>query len=1537
MIEEPIESFEKEDGPDTVDGQTKRSYYSIRSDTSKRKREKRTLLAGETDMDLEFMELEIRKYCPKKIFDIIVINEVDGPSQEQMLKTIDSARRYEDCNFSVTFIKYTEVMGILEHLDTTIFPESIRKMVEQILDDLRAYLVAKKADKIPFLKMAIMMKIKLMEVMIHHYQRELDKMKTRKVLIEELDHLTRTDKKVTEKGDKQRKTSDTGELEHLDTESDVIFDDDIYNHVWFYAFEGIYNIKVLILLLSCRVPITALIKINTSEYFYTLPDSVYAKFWSEMDDLLFTHNRSEHFENTMLMQFTMKGDDYKDILEEFLYTIKFISEIKFQHLNYIRHIRIYEMDQLNIYHLPLHCMQVYNKLVSKIPIELVTEAVILSSILEETCFQLDGNNIEEKFSIPNTEAVRPPNCPDPLVAEMQKAAMSQTKPDKPVQSFTCYHKDRLGRILKMYKPVGKLVYDLSFNVLKCIHPFNLLNRMITEKEDNQPHKHDIDPSKKIDRNRNTEIIDDFLNLMVLSMFEHQDETTENFQQPDVDRRDSYMENLIMYDHVAFCNKLRPKLHTKQDDFDRFDMSYNVTPVDFYWKQHYPSHVLMQEIGKAQNNFSYVDTTYCPETDRVLVQFSDWLDEFGLNTKIYYDTLSTPVCLRDFCRYTVMEIGDWLQENPPAKYVRKSEEAEICKGAKKLKTLDIADEYKYLLETESGHFATTLAPHQTDDLSNEVSFDEMMHELETYPTNTKLKEEYTKERYSKDFLAYDFGTKYFALSGARTIFVSHDGVKISIDNCKFVDDCDKCMVTLMYGNNNFTLHSSENFRTSYACHWILEDGSIIVFEIQKKRKAVKIDVEVGDDTDRISAQVESEKTKVNIANYKVKRKTVVEPVQKEDDKCPMNIYQGICEAIETNSPIYKIKEAYQEVVSEKPVDTVPLAAVLERILAHVQKTSVKNVDNDQTKSKRFVPIRSIGASMPAFESAVFRVTLPSGVHVSCHPSFLKETLVEIKQEPLNTNIPDIKHEEFRLFTREGYILIKKVDGTIRILMSNGNIIDFEKLKSDKETIRSSTIKPQHCKTTSDYRKRLNKFMKNAGKTDGEYYISRRSNLETKRGYVVNEDLFRMLDNTKIPYLKTSLLNFEGTKTILEGNKISQKKLYYTVAENDFCEEEIFYERRDGFKCILYRTADKIVEFADGTRITTNVVIANELVDGYVYVTLHYKYEHPHYATVIYGEDDILQVLLNNALIEKTKDDKCLLRLDAETTTTVNADHVVFEKRCKECDVPFKCTFDISVFHCNLLEFSKQFVHVEDSYLKHLFVDYAGICRVNKNFIVGNLNSANCNHRDKNVYKKLYAIKKTRSGEEYFRDKLVKSQIEKCLLQEENATVIKTGKTFPKVRIEHKYYQNFVDSLLTKTTINSPIALTKYKESISKTLYYSTIKVLKEVLNPKYVQILLSYLVSRFSQIDLDDETLDLINWLANRKKEEANLIAKKEQQERENQRREEAKYCKCIKDKRTFARKISQWSQEYKRLSKLVKQKNIPLYFNSDFCQRINKR
>ncbi|KAH1016983.1 hypothetical protein HUJ05_007721, partial [Dendroctonus ponderosae] len=48
-----------------------------------------------------------------------------------------------------------------------------------------------------------------------------------------------------------------------------------------------------------------------------------------------------------------------------------------------------------------------------------------------------------------------------------------------------------------------------------------------------------------------------------------------------------------------------------------------------------------------------------------------------------------------------------------------------------------------------------------------------------------------------------------------------------------------------------------------------------------------------------------------------------------------------------------------------------------------------------------------------------------------------------------NVLAIQQEEFRLFSNQGLVLIKKVDGTMSILKANGDMFHFEKLNGGIE--------------------------------------------------------------------------------------------------------------------------------------------------------------------------------------------------------------------------------------------------------------------------------------------------------------------------------------------------------------------------------------------------------------------------------------------------------------------------------------------------------
>ncbi|XP_057656264.1 uncharacterized protein LOC130893862 [Diorhabda carinulata] len=1543
-------------------------------DSSANKKRRRSELSSFSDN--AFIDVEIRDFCPKRIFDIILINGSDAESAERLNKIITTAKNYEEVAF-VTFIRYDEVLDVLNQFDYDVISDNfIKSHISNLIDDIGKSFKYLAPENYPPMRLALLMKIKIIEIMSRHRKRELEKIEKRQILFQALDSLTKECRKGkkdsrthTDKNKDKTFVKDTTKG-YIDTESEVIFDDDIFNHVWFYVFEGFFNVKVLNQFVNLtRVSLTAAIKFTTETH--TIEYShLHRKFWNDLDDYLYGHNRLENLENTILMTFNADNRSDIEVFESLWHVIKSISNIKIQHLNYIRHLKIYEMENKYEY-LPLSCCTTYNKIMSNIPLQLSNEITILSSILEETCFRLDKGDINDRYSLKeNISKVTLPFskvvCTDPCNVSQTVTKSEEDDPslEKTTTSYQCYDGDYLNMTINMYKPIGKVVNDLSLNVLKRLRPVYLLDYDYPLSE--LIHKHDVAPSvsKSLDK---SEYLEDFLKLLIIASFRKAPEETT--AEP-VD----FVSNLITYDVAAFTKMLQV-MPFDGDSSTKFpiDKTYRPSPMDYYWKETYPSQVILQELLRVQNDFSCMDAVYCSDIERLLLSFHDDLDDFGINTQVFYESICTPVCLRDFCRYLAVSAADWLNENKPPTYVRKIEESEECPGTKKIRKLDIFPEYRHLLETavvteDDTSLKSTEEPVssklESTTENHEVTFDEMISELENYPSNKNLIFECYKSEFSKDFLAYNFAsTKYFAIKGARTTFASHDNVKLIVNNTKMIEENNKCTVNLKYMNNNLFLHSHEMFRDSYSFHWLLEDGTIIMFEIIKtKKKSVKIpetfsstmiEDDILDEPQHKEEEIDvGEKTVKTIDEKHMKdlfpdSKSENKEIKAEDDLVdetfdiiPKDIFQGLNDAIRKKLPIYKIHKDYEAIMLKNPVGQIPLVNIIQRILSNSRKIVCQGEFSDNGSSRKFIPTNNILPPLTVLDEISFRITLPNGIYLTCYPSQIRENLVEIKQEQLSTDVKSLRIEEFRLFTREGYILIKKIDGSIRLLMSDGNQIDFEKPDTNNKDIQNSPLKQFHCKNFSDYKKKLNKIMKNK-KLEGNYYMSRRGSLKTKKGYVINRDIVKVLESSKLPYLKTTLLTFEGNRTVLAKNKLTQKKLYYTVSENDLVKEEISFERKDGLKCVCEKNGNRIVEFSDGTRISTSVRTSPELVDGYVYVDLYYKYEHPYYATVIYEVDELMRIVLNNdVVLEKTTNKIITLTMDNIVTTAVSADEVRFVKPCAKCRQQYICLFNIAPFHTNSIDFSEQFLHAIDSYGKHFFVDYAGNCKNNASYKNGPLNLENCNHQIQNTYKRLFALKKSFYGEEFHTNGMV-NNLKEERKKKENTNIIE--RKVKRQQNEHlllefntEHFESFADRYMSQAVVRSEVTLSKYKQINMRPLYYSTnkfiIKTLTTNLITKLLKTLMIHLSPDYENFRLRSLLLEFVN-----EKELEAISKRKAAMERNRKLLMEAdKNCRCLKVKSTFMVKIRRWQEECAKFRQLIRERSIPLYFQSEFCHLVNE-
>lgn len=1502
-------------------------------------------------------DLDLGKYCPLKLFNVLFVNATDEYSNKIISKIIDVSREYEDISY-LTFITYDEVINLVKNCDDAVLPPLLKSILKDVSKTVKDNF--QEGAHLPAPILARLMKIKLIEVMYAQYANAVIKMQKRRKLVTDLKALTVESSKAKGKFPKvveskphlsSKKVESQVITDYtsipIEMQDDIIFDDDIHHHIYFYIFHGFYDMELLReLIVNNNVNIQSILKVSSQspDKMIDRVSNVFSDYWYQVYKYFDGPTRRTFLENTFLMTYTPAGNDIQDIFEELLYVIRSISDIKLHHLNYIRHMELFRSTEIYSY-FPLECFTVYNNFLHKFPMELISVPVLLDTLLKQVSVGVDETFIfsqktsqHSHLDVNDTEKYRCTN-PCSIEAFFKHKVKSRTECSslwKPPVSFLTHENDELTIVLNSYKKYGSLVYDITTRMLKNV----CLVKDLNEFEANCTeviHKHDIDPSTKTIV-RDKDIVLHFLYLYLFSWFDHKHIL------PKVIETD-LTKNLETYNKLEFVKRSQTRiLENDRTDEEIIEGNlYNTSSTEYFWKEKLGTTVLLQEMFKAQKEYSFWDKKFSPETDTMLVQFSNRLDEFGVNTIVYDQSVLTPVCLRDFCKYVTVEKAEWLEKNKPPKYVRKCIVREECQGARKIIDQKLFPEYHYLIETNQQKETQPDQSHFTN-AENEISFEQLIEEIKKYPSNYKITKECLKSDKKDKFLVYDFGTKYFQIKGAQTTFHSHDDVRLTIDNTRMLDEYPKCSLNLNCRNNSLVLHSNKFYLTEdYNFHMNLADGTIVSFIFLKrgKSKSLKLKESVVFETGKAEDETPTESVESTFEHFaetvlfvdqdyfegNVETSLLNEEYTSSTEiafKSSENMLQRLKEAATTKAPIYKVSKNTTFVKKLRSEFEVPLATIVKRVLHNA--TSKEEIE---PFTKMYLPIVHHKNQTEPKWGLDTRITLPNGLYISFYPSKLKRDQKEVKQEFLCRNV-STELEEFRLFTRGGYILIKKIDGSITVLKSNGDAMDHEKLDTNSKDVHKFRTKPCHCKNIEDYKKRVSKLLKSQNEEEVDIAVSRRGLIQSKKGYVLNSHVADILKNNKVPYLKSSLLKFDGTRVCLDSGKIRVKKTSHVTTENNFVKQEIYYERSDGFRSTIDVNGSQIVEFVDGTKIKSVVHVANELVDGYVYISLEFEYQHPSYATVAYMSDGSLEIQLNNVVVRR-ETEEVSVKIDNDIVTTVKKEKVLFEKQCSKCNGKYICDINIQPLVCGEFLFFDKFVDVRDSYNKRFYANLAGYCERNRDYIKGAINAFNCNHYDNMCYKKMFVVNRDLSGYAFWTDNMVIAKKEAMSLDENSSLNEYDDVINEKIRV-YKFKRNVYDHYSNRYLGKD---LDVYRPLGDKALAFSTFCIVKRMLDTKTIEKFCQDLTNYFQRAgNVDSKHCNTLTKMF--KESEAYCERQKESFVRIIPVEVEPEKCTCVKQRISIREKIERWRKECDKYRTLIRNRDLPCYFDSPFCKIIKK-
>ncbi|XP_050310117.1 uncharacterized protein LOC126746064 [Anthonomus grandis grandis] len=1559
-------------------------------------------------------QIDLAKFCPKKIFFIFFVVEENDVTANLLKELTEANKIFEELS-SLKLISRDEIFHLLD--DQGLFPNTLKSLLDNVVENVEL-----SEQNISTSLEVQLLKLKLIQVMYEQYVNEVKRNEKERNLENTLNILSKECKKKQKKEDsptkletddknknvpkedskkkvKNDKTKENATDEELDYTSiplqndGISYEENIFDHIGFYCLTGFYNPSLITELIDLvKVPVFGIVKFSSN---HELPAETLQFFWNQIKQM-FYYNTSLYklLESTILMEFkSANKDNIIQTLEKFVFTLRKVVNVLLNYHNYLRNLQINKSKNEYV-PTPLPCMYQYEKSMRHIPPECVNAVLILDSVLNEVMNNLEPSCLtttpsQSLLTKISSKSIR---CSDPMydlnafsIERRSQGSISTVA--KPVNDFLVNAEDVLTKILKSYKNIGPKIADIIENLLKLLPVLQGLNDYGPQVD--VLHLHDLNPAHSDNFYQKDESLNNFLYTFLFNKFSHQIKLPNRYPEYQL------MQNITAFDINKFFKSCQ--IETQNEPIDSEDNLYDVSVVHFRWKNKLGRKQLLQEIYKANDAYMYVDRKYSPETDNFLVVFSDKLDEFGTNTKYFNITIRTPICLRDFCRYILIDDASWLKNNlikiDETTYKPVIDEA--CLGAQKIKThLKIFHEYAFLLDE---NIAEDIDQHIIQVEGEEISlpttlpdvkspnFVDIIKDLQNIPSKNSIREECEQSNNSEKLLAYDLGSNIFRLSGKIIRFSSHDCASLTIDNTGFLQLPVKCKFNVSSDDNVLTVFSNESLALSsepYITSLRLNDDTRLSFIIKKVIPANLLEKHESTTKSSTKEQIEeadifittaqSQDDSLNRTNEPEVHDDEIKLPEDPDNKLPLvycvdedyieNLLEGknldeistnenyeelieaLVNATEESDEVYKVSQKSNYLKRRNKVLKVPIETAFKNIL------SFNKIINSELKpykmyTKRFeTPYKTEDKLDRPVD---FRVCLPNGLYIRSHSCAVGKQVLMIKQEysDKKPDIAEVQHEEFRLFSNQGLILIKKINGSITIYKANGDILDFKKT-TDASTEVDSTRKC-HCSTIDDYRNKLIRLLKDQENCD--FTTSRRAHIKSKHNHIYDKKILKLLEEFDVPYIKKSLIKFDGSRIKIQGDKISQKQLYYMTSQQDFFTGEILFERDDDFHSIFEKSGSQKCIFPDGTIISS--FITDQLIDDYVFVELSYHYEHPYYATVNFNFDTTFEIHLSNKTIlkENSNKDGFFVTMPKCVSVSVTNEEIVFEKGCNNCQGKFKARFDMENFTNRSWKPENKFLLVADSYDKQLSSDYLGNCTRNSSYLNGSINLYKCNHFIKTNYKQCFVINKDLSG-----IRLHTNDHVRCVMNDLTNTPNAFLETYSNLSSETtvtdcriKYYRSFADRFY-----NTIEDLSKYLKRFAGPMYvhYTEFRVFERIYQSadeisshlaNVQEIFFNNALDNMGDTSIASNISKLISVMEVYNRTHQQEVAKdkivKESRRRRHSREESERKlhlpeCACNQEKLTVQEKMIKLKNSCAMYRQIIRNKQIPSYFKSAFCE-----
>lgn len=1443
----------------------------------------------------QISQIKIGQFCPKNVFYIFLVNASDDKSASALSNLIEINKRYEE-ESSITFVSREEVMAFGRTGTDFIYPNHLKPLLLSLIEN-----TPNSPGEITVNLESQLFKLKLIQVMYCQYvdkvkennkQRSLESLLN--VLTKECKRKQKNDEAFAKEDDKNKNqgkddskkkpgkgVNDVNQNENFDytgvplKNDGISYERNIFDYVAFYCFHGFYDADILQSLLEqVGIPVAGII--NFIEQNDQSESSDLGSFWRQIEQMFWGNTTPyKYLENTILLQFhTGELSGSLAVLDEFVTMLRKVLNLKLSHLSYIERLKVHKM-QHSYEVMQINCLKKYQKYLGNVPTECTNPPLVLRGLLDEVCLAMESNVSNESS-----------------LGDIKAKQKSLTKGNNAKHSFLVHDDNTLAKELKSYKSTGVSANDTLTLMARCPVLSDLDH---SSNVSDLTHAHDVNPSSR----QKPRDVDSLMYMFLFSKM------IIEMKIPDLEPPvQGHPTNLCTFDLYEYWKHLLQKFHQGASPYE--DNPYDTSIVHFQWKESLSKEVLIQKVFVASQKFLYIHKKYSPEHDNYLVVFSDKLDEFGTNLKIIDVPVRTPICIRDFCRYLAGK-SSWKENHK----IHTQFKASFPKAQ------HVFGDYSYLCED----FDSPELQHP------EISFANILNNLEKCAAENLIDEPQTGDG-DEHMLAYDFGGGIFKVAGQVTTFHSHDSVKVTVDNTKFLQAPDQCTFRVSCAESSLILHTSEALSSQpFLGTVILKDDTRISFSLpEEPQTECPVDVthpDVENEIENIICDnVASGEQFVHCVDASfITRLLEGQTLDESANEVTADLLESVANARENNGMIYKVNTQLSYLKRLNSSVKLPLGEALRNVVSSAFDLPQKAA----TEAPRSHAISWLDIK-PRID---FRVCLPNGLYIRPYLSVVDKKNVMIKQEYAVQR--PIAQEEFRLFSDQGLVVIKKVDGTVRILKANGDMFDFEKLHGLEETGKIAC----HCPTIDDYRNKLNKLLK-----DDSGPSSRKGHMTSKQRHILDPKILKVLDEFQVPFLKKSITKFDGKRIKVVGNKLTQKQVCHLTSEHDFFTGEIQFERSDDFRCMFYKNGSQKITFPDGTVISTCIDVADELVEDFVYVKLSYQYEHFHYAKVKFNFDQSSEIGLNGDVAVKYFFDMDCLEVNTNCSKVcLSKDSLNFQKTCRSCFGKFDINFTPS--KQGSWSPHADFLHVKDTYNKELHSDFVGNSFRNSDYIKSDLNAMKCNHVTRNQYQELFVINKDLTGEALYTNDWVECTSNETRhfatgsvttynrLSDENVTIVDCRKKHF-VKYSERFYQT-TEKVASSCGQSSPQPFyTTFK--IFQKMFQSVDEIASHV--SKMRQIFFNDCPDKFDDLGIYKLVVDLGNALEVYFKRNQRELPQEETEVEASiaDSYEESLKCNCMKESFSMHEKIHRWKQECTKYRSEIRHMRIPIYFKSEFCK-----